>query len=400
MHQLLRLAQVDEQPVLTDFVNIVRIQTGVELDPVTRYATRWNEAIQATSLAALDEPMQSALMREAIVGVFVYEKMVEAALELMDTHATEMLPDALKRYGPLTEVIQVKGEIALQAITRRGMHVELTSALRMRKSLQEELDSCAQRVAELRDFNPFSVWRSGPKAGQMKRTKNHKPMMKQERLEELLLKAADDVYTRTGQQINIPTTDDGTVSLSSKRWAPYAAQHPFLRHWVELEAVARLHNFVAGLDSATVHPLYTLLVRNGRTSCAAPNIQQCPRKHGYRDLLLPTPGHVLLACDYSFIELCTLAAVCEHRYGASQLARVIRDGVDPHCFTAAMFERVSLAEFMAMKCSPEPDVKARFDLLRQRAKAINFGIPGGQGAAALVEYVFGKFSRSHSLFSV
>lgn len=315
----------------------------------------------------------------------------------MDKHATEMMPDALRRYGPLTEVVQVKGEIALQAITRRGMRVELSAAMRMRKALQDELDSCAQKVAELKDFNPFSVWRSGPRAGQMKRTKNHKPMMKQERLEELLLKAADDVYTRSGTEINVPTGPDGTVSLSSKRWAPYASAHPFIKFWVELEAVARLHNFVAGLDSATVHPVYTLLVRNGRTSCSSPNIQQCPRKAGYRDLLLPAPGHVLLACDYSFIELCTLAAVCEHRYGASQLARVIREGVDPHCFTAAMFERMSLEDFMSMKKDPEPQVRARFDLLRQRAKAINFGIPGGQGAAALVEYALNSYGVTLSL---
>lgn len=396
LHQLLRLAQADEQPVMSDFVNIVRLQTSVELDPVSRYATRWAEVLQLP-LGALEEGLQSAAVREAIVCVFVYEKMVETALELMDKHATEMMPDALRRYGPLTEVIQVKGEIALQAITRRGMHVDLSAALRLRKILQEELDVCAQKVAELRDFNPFSVWRSGARAGQMKRTKNHKPMMKQERLEELLLKAADDVYTRTGTEVNVPTTPDGCVSLSSKRWAPYAALHPFIAHWCELETVARLHNFVAGLDAALVHPVYTLLVRNGRTSCAAPNIQQCPRKAGYRDLLLPAPGHVLLACDYSFIELCTLAAVCEHRYGASQLARVIREGVDPHCFTAAMFEKLSLAEFMAMKTSPDPDVRSRFDQLRQRAKAINFGIPGGQGAAALVEYALNSYGVTLSL---
>lgn len=33
--------------------------------------------------------------------------MCELAIEAMDHHATEMLPEALKLYGPLAEVIQV-----------------------------------------------------------------------------------------------------------------------------------------------------------------------------------------------------------------------------------------------------------------------------------------------------
>ena len=37
---------------------------------------------------------------------------------------------------------------------------------------------------------------------------------------------------------------------------------------------------------------YTLMVRNGRTSCSSPNIQQCPRKAGYRDLIIASPGHM------------------------------------------------------------------------------------------------------------
>lgn len=32
----------------------------------------------------------------------------------------------------------------------------------------------------------------------------------------------------------------------------------------------------------------------------------------------------MLAVDYAFIELCTLASVCEARYGKSNLADVIR----------------------------------------------------------------------------
>eukprot|EP01094_Clydonella_sp_ATCC50884_P029954 TRINITY_DN9580_c0_g1_i1.p1 TRINITY_DN9580_c0_g1~~TRINITY_DN9580_c0_g1_i1.p1 ORF type:complete len:480 (-),score=128.94 TRINITY_DN9580_c0_g1_i1:107-1393(-) len=132
--------------------------------------------------------------------------------------------------------------------------------------------------------------------------------------------------------------------------------------------------------------IYRPLVRNGRTSCSAPCIQQMPRAGGFRESFRARPGHVLIICDYSFIELCTLAVVCEKRFGFSMLGNVIRSGVDPHCFTAAMFERMTLAQFMDMKVSGDEKERVRYKQLRQRAKAINFGIPGGEGALALQEY--------------
>lgn len=41
-------------------------------------------------------------------------------------------------------------------------------------------------------------------------------------------------------------------------------------------------------------------------------------------------GHLLVIIDYNFIELCTLAIVCEVRYGYSALANVIRQGLGTH----------------------------------------------------------------------
>ena len=51
-----------------------------------------------------------------------------------------------------------------------------------------------------------------------------------------------------------------------------------------------------------------------------------------------------------------------------------------------MFEGGSLPEFLKLKASRHAEDRAKFARLRQRAKAINFGIPGGQGAASLQIY--------------
>ena len=67
---------------------------------------------------------------------------------------------------------------------------------------------------------------------------------------------------------------------------------------------------------------------------------------------------------------------------------MIREGIDPHSFTASMFEGVSLEDFAKL-----PNKKQ----LRQRAKALNFGIPGGLGAKSLVAYAAATYGVELSI---
>jgi magnesium-transporting ATPase (P-type) len=48
----------------------------------------------------------------------------------------------------------------------------------------------------------------------------------------------------------------------------------------------------------------------------------------------------------------------------SCVANVIRDGVDPHAFTAAMFEGIPLKDFLKLKHSPRSAERKRFSRLR------------------------------------
>jgi DNA polymerase I-like protein with 3'-5' exonuclease and polymerase domains len=112
-------------------------------------------------------------------------------------------------------------------------------------------------------------------------------------------------------------------------------------------------------------------------------------------MFIPSPGHFLLAIDFSYIELRTLAAICEAKFGSSKLADTIRNGVDPHCYTAAMMLSMNLEDFLRLeKVEDQFEIEGvvqkkkgyRFKQFRQNAKAVNFGVPGGQGAASLVDY--------------
>jgi hypothetical protein len=154
----------------------------------------------------------------------------------------------------------------------------------------------------------------------------------------------------------------------------------------------------------TAHPSYSTMVRTGRTSASAPNIQQIPKDSAFRQTFVPSPGHLLLTVDYKFIELVTFAATALRRYGWSDMADVIKAGVDPHAHTAAMMLGVPPEEFAAWKDSEavvevkvvggkETTVtfKDKFDRARQQAKPVNFGVPGGLGVASLVAYAHSTY---------
>jgi DNA polymerase I-like protein with 3'-5' exonuclease and polymerase domains len=154
----------------------------------------------------------------------------------------------------------------------------------------------------------------------------------------------------------------------------------------------------------TVHPSYSVMVRTGRTSCSAPNVQQIPKDSAFRQSFVASPGHFLLAVDYSFIELCTFAATALHRYGWSDMATVIKAGIDPHAHTAAMMIGVPADEFKSWKNSEAVaekttvdgkevvvSFKDKFGKARQQAKPVNFGVPGGLGVASLVAYAHSTY---------
>src|SRR5262249_8232155 len=132
--------------------------------------------------------------------------------------------------------------------------------------------------------------------------------------------------------------------------------------------------FVDKLAGPVVRPGFRVLVRSGRTSSFGQlNAQNLPRAAGVRECFVPSPGHVLVAADYATIELATLAQACLTQFGwESERAAALNAGEDLHRRLAARVLGKPAAEV----------TKAE----RSRAKAINFGKPGGMGDAALKAY--------------
>jgi DNA polymerase-1 len=114
-----------------------------------------------------------------------------------------------------------------------------------------------------------------------------------------------------------------------------------------------------------VHTIFNqVAAATGRISSQDPNLQNIPIRSDLgreiRKGFIAAPGHVLIACDYSQIELRILA----HLSGDPVLGAAFRDHVDVHTQTAALVFDV-----------PREQVT---DLQRRIAKAVNYGLSYGQ----------------------
>lgn len=178
--------------------------------------------------------------------------------------------------------------------------------------------------------------------------------------------------------------------------------HPIIREILEYRMLEKLRStYVDSLPHEVLPKTHRIhctfnqsVAATGRLSCQDPNLQNIPIRSAegkkIRKAFKPQlPGWSYLSSDYSQIELRLLAHLCEDPF----LIEAFQAGEDIHASTASMVFDVPLKEVTAE--------------MRQRAKAVNFGILYGQQAfglsqglsieyreaAAFIETYFKRFTR-------
>jgi DNA polymerase-1 len=156
-----------------------------------------------------------------------------------------------------------------------------------------------------------------------------------------------------------------------------ASEHPIARKILDYRTVTKLRStYVEALpalvnpETGRVHTSFNQTVAaTGRLSSSDPNLQNIPVRtelgRRIRRAFIPADGCVLLAADYSQIELRVLA----HMADEPELVEAFRRGEDIHVRTAAEIFDVAPSLVTAD--------------MRRAAKAINFGIIYGMGPQRL-----------------
>lgn len=175
-------------------------------------------------------------------------------------------------------------------------------------------------------------------------------------------------------------TKSGQYSTSEDVLTKLAAKHPIINHILEYRSMTKLKStyvdalpaLVSKVDNR-IHTSYNqAVVATGRLSSTNPNLQNIPirtsRGKEIRKAFVPKDeNYVLLAADYSQIELRIFASLCQDPH----LMHAFQEGIDVHTATAAKVYQVPLDEV-------DSD-------LRRKAKTVNFGIVYGISAFGLAE---------------
>lgn len=134
-------------------------------------------------------------------------------------------------------------------------------------------------------------------------------------------------------QIN-PKTKNPTVD--EKALEALSHHHPFIQKLIEYRGLQKVYGvYVEGtLERAVQGRIHASInvsgTKTGRLSCSDPNLQQWPRDGGVRGGIVPAPGHRLLSCDYSSLEV----VIAAHYTRDRNLLRIVFEGASQHDITA------------------------------------------------------------------
>lgn len=164
-------------------------------------------------------------------------------------------------------------------------------------------------------------------------------------------------------------------NTSKHSLAPFK-DNPIIKSLIKYRRAAKalssfLYSMPKQINAKTgrLHPHYSQIgAWSGRMSCGGPNIQQIPREYQFRSCFVAPLGRKMVIADYSQIELRVIAQIS----GDQRMISAYRNGEDLHKLTAALISGKKINDITKKE--------------RQAAKAVNFGLVFGMGAAGLKAY--------------
>ena len=283
---------------------------------------------------------------------------VQSASDVWGYVSQDWLKEQVDRFGVQTHDLQLASAVVLDDITVNGIGVDTVLA----HQYTREVESLrAEKVAALN----AAGYHPGQKGANST-------------LQSILGRLAEEHGLSLAR-----TPGEKQFSTAEEDLGPYAARIPFIHDLLAYKTYNKLlSTYLGKMTASRLHPSFDVLKSTGRTSSFGDiNAQNLPRDDKSRRVqsppvkrcVVPADGYLFLVADYSAIESCTLAEACISQFGLdSVMARAINSGKDIHRMVAAH-----------VLGKPEKDVTSEE---RQKAKPINFGLPGGMMPNSLQAY--------------
>lgn len=264
-----------------------------------------------------------------------------------------------RQIGPIVRDLGLdhlsKFEHHLQALLammqRKGMLVDVDYVERLKAQLAQETEHFAGVAAQYGVTNPNSTRQVAEALTAMGEELTETTPSGQVKVDKSVLLALADMSMQWEaleiRQPN-PLADAILRSKRADKWSTAYAQA-----FLDLkDANDRLHPWIGGLQA-----------RTARMSISRPPLQQLPSGDWtIRRALIADPGHLVIAADYSQVEMRVLAALCED----PTMVEAARSGMDIHLWTAKKLFGEDVEPFQ-----------------RKLAKGVGFGKVYGGGAVTL-----------------
>jgi DNA polymerase I len=329
-------------------------------------------SLQSLARKLLNVKLDKQLQRSDFSGELSPKQLRYAAIDaaiLLDLYP--ILSNKLKR-SKLLQVAQLEFQCipATAQMELNGMLMDLSLWQTYGASLERQRDDALAQVKQLRIAGKTQL--------------------------SLLPELTDTINPNSHQQLLPALRAIGAPikSTSQKDLVPLAKQFPVIQALLDYRKLSKITSTFNTSLPAHVHPItgrlhanwYQYGARSGRFSCKNPPLQTIPRHKAARQCFVAPKGHQIIKADFSQIELRIVAKLS----GDTRLNRAYRLGEDIHRLTA------SLVTGKPVESITEED--------RRLAKAINFGLIYGMGAAKLQTYAEMKYGvimtlEEASLFS-
>lgn len=310
-------------------------------------------------------------------GTFIYANFADVPMEIMEPYAlddvilTRKVCDVYEanvaaNWPDLAGVVEFerKSMDALYAIEKRGLPARAEEYRKLEHEVITNLERLEERVMDLAaegdpvvyakelagdDWDEAKTFVEADETGRITSYRggaqelgNFSPNSTAQVLAALKARGADLTFMSqkdgkvSADADNLRAVDDPLAAAILEFRAEYKVLSTYVRPMIGRSYVSAMNTykepFIA--PDSRIHANYRQVgARTGRMSCSDPNMQNQPRDDlRLRYNIVADPGHMLVCCDLSNIEMVLFAAYC----GPGRLLDAVQAGEDLHVLTAKM----------------------------------------------------------------